>query len=184
MAQNSVEVRNARLASFEATVGASPILEFRSGAMPANTAAARTGTILASLSLPSDWMGAPSNGSVSKAGTWQDLAADASGLVGYYCLWDTGKTICHEQGLLSQPWLASTAFTLGQQVNNNGNTYRCTTAGTSAGSGGPTGTGIGISDGTAVWAYVGPTDMVIDNGNLALGQTVQVNTYTRTTGNA
>jgi hypothetical protein len=36
----------------------------------------------------------------------------------------------------------------------SGNLYRCTTAGTSASSGGgPTGTGSSITDGTAVWTY-------------------------------
>ncbi len=54
-------------------------------------------------------------------------------------------------------WVISTAYTVGQYRSNGGNLYRCTTAGTSAGSGGPTGTGIGIADGTAVWSYYNTT---------------------------
>jgi len=42
------------------------------------------------------------------------------------------------------------------QVYNAGNTYRCITSGTSAGTSGPTGTAADIVDGTAHWAFVGP----------------------------
>jgi hypothetical protein len=41
-----------------------------------------------------------------------------------------------------------------EHVFSNGGVYRCTTAGTSAASGGPTGTGSDIVDGTARWAFV------------------------------
>lgn len=54
-------------------------------------------------------------------------------------------------------WQASTPYTVGEYVTNDTapvKVYKCTTAGTSAGSGGPTGTGSGIVDGTCVWAYV------------------------------
>jgi hypothetical protein len=51
-------------------------------------------------------------------------------------------------------WAQSTAYALNALVAANGNIYKCTTAGTSAATGGgPTGTGTGIADGTAVWAY-------------------------------
>ncbi len=53
-------------------------------------------------------------------------------------------------------WSGSTVFATGQQVtNDNGKLYTCSTGGTSAGSGGPTGTGGSISDGTCVWAHAG-----------------------------
>ena len=51
-------------------------------------------------------------------------------------------------------WLASTAYVLGQVVTNGGNLYRCRTAGTSAGSGGPTGAIADITDGSAHWRYL------------------------------
>ncbi|MDR3571053.1 MAG: tail fiber domain-containing protein [Candidatus Pacebacteria bacterium] len=56
-----------------------------------------------------------------------------------------------------QSWATSTAYALNAIVDWGGNTYKCTTAGTSASSGGPTGTGSSISDGTVVWAYQGPS---------------------------
>lgn len=55
------------------------------------------------------------------------------------------------------PWFGSTAYVVGNTVMNDTNPakiYICTTAGTSAATGGPTGTGTSISDGTCVWDYV------------------------------
>jgi hypothetical protein len=77
-------------------------------------------------------------------------------------------------------WSPSTAYTVGQVRTNGSNVYRCTGAGTSAGSGGPTGTGASISDGSAVWAWlcVANAQVQIDNGSgtltLAAGATVTV----------
>lgn len=53
------------------------------------------------------------------------------------------------------PWVANTAYTLGEAVTNDtGKMYVCRTAGTSAGSGGPTGTNADITDNTAHWSHV------------------------------
>lgn len=51
-------------------------------------------------------------------------------------------------------WQITTAYIIGNIVFNLLNVYICTTGGTSAGSGGPVGTGTGITDGTVVWNYV------------------------------
>lgn len=54
-------------------------------------------------------------------------------------------------------WASSTAVALGA-IRRNGSTqriYRCITAGTTAGSGGPTTTDASITDGTCVWRYLG-----------------------------
>ncbi|MCA8355184.1 hypothetical protein [Burkholderia cepacia] len=51
-------------------------------------------------------------------------------------------------------WVASTAYALNAYAMNGGNLYQVTTAGTSAASGGPTGTGASIADGSVVWKYV------------------------------
>jgi hypothetical protein len=48
-------------------------------------------------------------------------------------------------------WAPSTAYIVGNVVTNGDGIYQCTTSGTSAGSGGPTGVGTGITDGTVVW---------------------------------
>lgn len=60
-------------------------------------------------------------------------------------------------------WVGSTAYTAGPVgaadinvvSNDSGKLYMCKTPGTSASSGGPTGTGADITDGTAHWTYVG-----------------------------
>ena len=52
----------------------------------------------------------------------------------------------------AEPWAASTAYVVGSKVvNDSGKVYQCDTAGTSAGSGGPTGTGSDIADNSARW---------------------------------
>ncbi|CCB64459.1 hypothetical protein [Hyphomicrobium sp. MC1] len=96
--QLSTAVRNARLDSIEATIGTSPVLKILTGSAPANCAAAETGTVLATLALPSDWMAAASAGSKAKSGTWQDLSADATGTAGYFRVYDNSGAVCGIQG--------------------------------------------------------------------------------------
>lgn len=88
--QLAVATQNARLDAIEVDVGVSPTLKLRTGAPPANVAASDTGTVVATMALPSDWMAAASAGTKSKSGTWQDTAADASGTVGHYRIYDSG----------------------------------------------------------------------------------------------
>lgn len=59
-------------------------------------------------------------------------------------------------GLAVPTWTANTAYVLGNYVNNGGQIYVCAVGGTSAGSGGPTGTGAGIIDNTVTWNWHGP----------------------------
>lgn len=99
--QLSVEQRNARLDAIEATLGTSPVMRIRSGAPPASTSAARTGTVLATLNLPSDWMAAAASGSKSKSGTWEDLLADAAGTAGHFEIFTNGLTRCDMQGTVT-----------------------------------------------------------------------------------
>ncbi len=51
-------------------------------------------------------------------------------------------------------WVNTTGYTVGQLRRNSGNIYICITAGTSAGSGGPTTTAADITDGTVHWRYI------------------------------
>lgn len=51
-------------------------------------------------------------------------------------------------------WANTTGYTVGQLRSNSGNIYLCITAGTSAGSGGPTTTAVDITDGTVHWMYI------------------------------
>ena len=109
-------VRNNRLDSIETTIGTAPTLEIRTGAQPANCAAADSGSVLATLVLPSDWMLAASAGSKAKSGTWQDTSADASGTAGHFRI-KAGATT-HLQGSCgtsaADMILDSVTFTAGQ----------------------------------------------------------------------
>lgn len=94
--QFSTAARNASLDAIETAIGASPVLELRSGPAPASCAAADAGTLLASMALPADFMAAASGGSKGLAGSWSDPSADVAGTVGHFRI-KQGAT-CHIQG--------------------------------------------------------------------------------------
>lgn len=118
--QYSVAVRNARLDAVETTAGASAILKIRSGAVPASCATADAGTVLATCNLPLDYMGAASNGTKAKSGTWEDTSADATGTAAHFRLYASDGTTCHIQGTVTATagggdmTVDSTSFTAGQ----------------------------------------------------------------------
>lgn len=95
--QYSVGVRNNQLDQVESTIGTSAKLQLRSGAAPANCAAADSGTLLCEITLPSDWMNAAASGSKTKLGTWQGTGA-AAGTAGHFRLKDNAGTTTHMQG--------------------------------------------------------------------------------------
>lgn len=99
--QLSVAVRNARLDAIETTIGTLAVLKIRTGAAPANCAGADAGTVLATLSLPSDWMANAASGAKAMSGTWQDASADAAGTAAHFRIYDSGGTVCGIQGTVT-----------------------------------------------------------------------------------
>jgi hypothetical protein len=95
--QFSVAVRNARLDAIESTTGTSAKLLIFSGAEAANCAAADPAGLLATLSLPSDWMNNASAGSKTLLGTWTG-SGSASGTAASFRIKDSTGTTCHVQG--------------------------------------------------------------------------------------
>lgn len=89
----TTNVRNA-LADILGTIfdGGTGIIEGRTGSPPTNAGDALTGTVVYTVAMPSDTFGAAAAGVVSKAGTWQDTAADADGTVGYCVMRKSGDT--------------------------------------------------------------------------------------------
>ncbi len=81
---------------------------------------------------------------------------------------DTTTTIAAALVALLSPsaWQNTHGYTVGQRVTNDSPTriYECTTAGTSAGAGGPTGTAADITDGTVHWKYVVDQNFTAANG--------------------
>lgn len=99
--QLSVAVRNARLDAIETTIGTSAVLKIRTGAQPANCATADSGSVLATLNLPSDWMAAASSGTKAKSGTWEDTSADGAGTAAHWRLYASDGVTCHAQGTVT-----------------------------------------------------------------------------------
>lgn len=96
--QFSTALRNAALDQIEVITGTSAVLKIRTGAQPANVAAADSGTVLATLNLPSDYLNAAASGSKTKLGTWQETSADAAGTAAHWRLYQSDGTTPHAQG--------------------------------------------------------------------------------------
>lgn len=119
--QFSTTVRNAWLDQIETTIGTGPLLELRSGAAPADCATADSGTLLATITCPSDFLAAASAGSKVLSGTWQ-VNASATGTVGHFRLKNSAGSVCHVQGSVTATGgggdmtVSNTSLASGQQV--------------------------------------------------------------------
>jgi len=124
--QLSVATRNARLDAIETLIGASAKLMIRSGAAPANCAAADSGDVLATLNLPADWMAAADAGAKAKSGTWEDTSADGTGTAAHFRVYASDGTTCHIQGTITATGeggdmtLDNTSITAGQSITITG----------------------------------------------------------------
>lgn len=199
--QFSVAVRNAMLDIIEATTGTAARLRCYTGAPPANCAAAATGTLVIDMTLPSDWMNAAASGQKTLLGSWtaSGAAVPGTGTVGYYRIWDSTVTTCHEQGTVYQAVvIATNALTA---ANANVLNFAATTGVVV----GMAISGIGIPAGAVVLATTGTTvtmslastagvssaasitfngDITLDNTAINAGQTVTITSKTITAGNA
>jgi hypothetical protein len=130
--QYSVAVRDARNNAIEDTIGVSPQLLIFSGAKPANYAASDPSGLLATLTLPVDWMAASALGVKALAGVWTGLGSGAGNAASYRIKDSLGVT-CHIQGTV----------------------------------------GVG-----------GGYDLQVDNVSIAVGQVINIATYSITDGNS
>lgn len=99
--QLSTAVRNARLEAIEDTIGTDAVLKLRTGAPPANIATADSGTVLASMTLPSDWLAAAAGGAKAISGTWEDASADGTGTAAHFRIYASDGTTAHLQGTVT-----------------------------------------------------------------------------------
>lgn len=107
----STQVREAMLDAIETATGANANLIFYTGSAPAKCSDAATGSVVATLALTGnggDWMAAASstNNVTTKAkhgsSTWTAQASLAgTNVVGYYRIYNSGNTVCHEQGTVT-----------------------------------------------------------------------------------
>lgn len=95
--QYSTTVNNARLDAVETAISTAPTLKLYSGSAPANCASADTGTLLVSMTLPSDWMAAANAASKAMAGSWSGTASGGAGATPTHFRLFQGAT-CHLQG--------------------------------------------------------------------------------------
>jgi len=161
-------------------------LIFLNGAMPATPETALSGnTTLATLTYAATAYGAPS----FSAGNMQATASFtgnanpvANGGATFARAYKSDGTTAKADFTVGSAWIASNAFAVGQYCTNGGNTYKCTAAGTSAASGGPTGTGSGIVDGTVTWNYIGAGqlfDVLMGNCNIQVGTAISATQVTK-----
>lgn len=118
----STVVRNAAGDAIETAIGPSAILRIRSGAKPANCEAADTGTVLATMNLPADWMSDAANAVKALLGVWRDTAADAADIAGHFRIYASNGTTCGIQGTCGEPGsgadmiLQNTDINVGQEI--------------------------------------------------------------------
>jgi len=97
--QYSSTIYLASLDLVESSAGASAKLLIFSGAAPANCAAADTGTVLATLTLPSDWMNAASGTTKTLLGSWTGTASSGSGATPtHFRIKNNAESVTHVQG--------------------------------------------------------------------------------------
>lgn len=95
--QLNTTLRNNMITQYESTIGTSPKLIIRTGAQPANAAAVDSGTLLAILTLPVDWMANAASGAVALLGTWSGTGA-AAGTAAHYRMKDSTATSTDNTG--------------------------------------------------------------------------------------
>ncbi len=97
--QYSVAVRNAQLDALETILGATPKLLIYTGTPPADCATGATGTLLATLTLPSDAFSDAAAGVKAKTGVWSGTASAGAGATpGYWRLTANNGTTVGAQG--------------------------------------------------------------------------------------
>jgi hypothetical protein len=99
--QFSDTVRNARLDTFESTIGTAAKLRIFTGTVPTNCAAVDSGTLIADLTLPSDWMTAAATGVKGKNGAWTGVGHANAGAgmdAGHFRIKNSAGTVTHCQG--------------------------------------------------------------------------------------
>lgn len=99
--QWSTTLRNALLDQWETTIGTSAVIKVFTGSAPADCGTADSGSVLVEFDLASDWAAAASSGSKSLSSTPISATAGADGTAGYYRIYASDGSTCHEQGTVT-----------------------------------------------------------------------------------
>ena len=159
-------------------------LRIYSGTPPADANAALSGnTLLAVPTFGATAFGAAASGVATANAITSDTSADNTGRPTFARALESDGTTVVFQMSCAFAWLPNTAYSIGDYVVNDSNKlYVCDQNGTSAASGGPTGTGANITDNTTRWDYVAPAEAVIGSGgpSIIAGGTVSITSLTYT----
>ena len=187
-----------RLDLVESVTGVSPLLRIFSGSMPANCAAADSGTLLATLTLPSDWMNAASGTTKTLLGSWTGTASGGAGATPtHFRLWNSGATVCGVQGTSGiNVSLTTNALTAANSnVLNFASTTGVVVGQVISGTGIVAGSTVLALTGTTVTMSLASTAGVANttaitfgyelpvNGTITSGQTITVSSFTLTAAN-
>ena len=125
--QFSATVRNAILDSIETAIGATAVLKIRTGNPPVDVATADSGSVLATLTLPADWMNAASTGTKTILGSWADSSADSAGTAGHFRIYASDGTTKHFQGTITSVLVGTGDMLLDNAVLAAGQAFSITT---------------------------------------------------------
>lgn len=123
--QMSVATRNARITAIETAIGVAAELSIRTGAQPANCAAADSGSELIRFTLASDWA-SQASGVLTFSSTPISDTATGTGTAAHYRIYATDGTTCHMQGSVTATGgggdltVDNTSITTGQTVQITG----------------------------------------------------------------
>lgn len=92
-----VTLNNALLNQVETTIGPAPKFRLLTGPPEASPAAAQTGTLIAEIALPSDWLNAAASEQKTRLGAWA-VQAVAAGTAGHFRITSTSGATCHILG--------------------------------------------------------------------------------------
>ncbi len=152
-------LRNAWLDLIETTIGTSMKIRMLTGDMPANCAAAETGTLICEITCPSSYFDPASGGIMAKSGSWSGTAV-ATGVIGYARFLNNAGSVVHSQAVVSQ----AISLTTSSSTAANSITLNFTdTAGVDVGA---AVRGTGIQPGTTVLAIT-PTTVTISIASTA-----------------
>lgn len=121
--QYSVTLRTNKMEQSNTTIGANPVLAFFTGSPPATCATANSGTLIATIALPTPYFAAAASGAVSKSGTWSNTSIGGTGTIGYFRIFSSGGT-CHVQGTCAN---SGADMNLDNNVVNAGQSVTVTT---------------------------------------------------------
>lgn len=187
-----------RLDIVESVTGASPLLRIFSGAIPANCSAADSGTLLATLTLPADWMNAASGTTKTLLGSWTGTASGGAGATPtHFRIFNSAATVCGTQGTcgINVPLTTNALSAANSNVLNFASTTGVAVGQLISGTGIVAGSTVLAFTGTTVTMSLASTAGVANttaitfgsempvNGTITSGQTITVSSFTLTAAN-